>query len=71
MTLAQQLQAEGMEKGIEKGKIEGRLEGELEAKKAIAQKLLKQGLSLEAISQITELSLQEIQALGKSSASSH
>lgn len=53
MTIAQQIEAKGIEKG--------RLEGEQATKEAIAQKLWQQGMSLDSISQLTELPLAELQ----------
>lgn len=63
MTIAQQIEA----KGIEKGRMEGLTKGEIKAKKAIAHKLLQQGLSIETITQITELTTAEIQTLNETS----
>lgn len=59
MTIAQQLKAEGRMEG----ETLGIQKGQFEAKKSIARKLLQQGLSIETICQITELSFTEIQAL--------
>lgn len=71
MTIAKQIEAKGRMEGRVEGRMEGRAEGEIEAKKKIAVKLLKQKLSLETISQITELSLEEIQRLIETSKTSH
>jgi hypothetical protein len=47
------------ERGFEKGKAEGRQEGKI----AIAKKLLRKGMELEAVSEITGLTQQEIEEL--------
>lgn len=59
MTIAQQFEAKGFEKGIEKG-VE---RGEIHAKKVIAQKLLRDGMSLEAVNQITDLPIEDLRLL--------
>jgi recombination-promoting nuclease RpnB len=67
MTIAQQFkeqgrvegEAIGIERGIEKGKTE--------AKKIIAMRILNKGLSLATISQITDLSIEELQTLEEES----
>ncbi len=55
--------AEGEAIGIEKGKAEGREEGIAEARLELARKMLAQGMNIELIATVTELSEQEIQAL--------
>ena len=59
--------AEGMEKGMEKGKAEGVEEGmqkgRLEEKISIARAMLKEGCKLNLISEVTGLSLLEIERL--------
>jgi predicted transposase/invertase (TIGR01784 family) len=57
-TIAQKFIQEGIEKGIEKGLAQGRME----AKQEIARKLLKQHDAV-TLSEITGLSLEEVQAL--------
>ena len=61
---------EGEEKGIEKGKEEGRkegkIEGKMEEKETIAKKLLEENLPIEKISNITNLSKEEIEKLNNS-----
>jgi predicted transposase/invertase (TIGR01784 family) len=47
-----------------KGKIEGKVEGKIEGKIEIAKKMLKLGTSVEMIAEITELSIEQIKALG-------
>ena len=51
MTIAQKLEARGMEKGIEKGKVE------------IATRLLRRNQDIDFISNITEFSLEKIKKL--------
>lgn len=62
MTIAQQIEAKGIEQGI----TLGREEGQLEAKEAIAKKMLQEGLALALVSQITGLSLEAIKELAAS-----
>jgi predicted transposase/invertase (TIGR01784 family) len=54
---------EGIEKGIAKGKIEGRAEGKAEGKLEIAQKLKISGMSFNKISEITDLTVEEIEKI--------
>ena len=61
MTIAQQIEA----KGEAKGRTEGHLAGETEAKKTIAYKLLKQGIPLETVGELTELPDFEVRALSE------
>ena len=51
------------EKGIIKGEAKGRAEGRAEEKCDIARKMMKCGMDLEQISQITGLSLEQIKNL--------
>ncbi|WP_264953916.1 Rpn family recombination-promoting nuclease/putative transposase [Wolbachia endosymbiont (group A) of Endotricha flammealis] len=51
---------EGIQIGHEKGRQEGKAEGEKQAKIAVAKKLLKAGVSIDVIAQITGLSHSEI-----------
>ncbi|KHO63244.1 hypothetical protein THYS13_13650 [Thermoanaerobacter sp. YS13] len=45
---------------IEEGRKEGRKEGEKEAKLAVAKELLKRGMNIDEITEITELPKEEI-----------
>ena len=49
--------------GIKEGKEEGKQEGIEESKKEIAKKLLNKNMPLKEISEITELTIQEIKNL--------
>ena len=51
---------QGLEQGIERGKHQGRYEGQEVAKIEIAQKMVKNGISEELISECTGLSINEI-----------
>ncbi|WP_410542463.1 Rpn family recombination-promoting nuclease/putative transposase [Wolbachia endosymbiont of Tetranychus urticae] len=53
----------GEERGIQIGEERGREEGEMKAKIAVAQNLLKAGVSVDIISQSTGLSIDEIKKL--------
>jgi len=64
--LLRNLEEEAIKKGLEQGKREGKEEGKQEAEKEFAQRLLKQGLSDDAISNLTNLKLEEIKELRKS-----
>ncbi|MEA5620195.1 flagellar assembly protein H, partial [Cronbergia sp. UHCC 0137] len=59
--------AEGIAEGIAKGKAEGKAEGiakgKAEEKTLIALNMLRSGLSIDLIAQITGLSLEQIQKL--------
>ena len=50
---------EGIEKGLEQGLERGRYEGQLE----MIRKMLSKGLSLEVVSDVTGLSLEELDGL--------
>ena len=50
-------------KGRQEGLVKGRQEGDFKAKQIIARNLLTKGLSIAEVAAITELSLEEIQAL--------
>ena len=78
MTTAQRLINEGMERGMERGIARGRQEGihlgreegiyegiEKE-KKELVYRMFKKGMSLDSISDITELSKSEIEEMIKS-----
>jgi predicted transposase/invertase (TIGR01784 family) len=54
----------GEKKGKEEGRVEGRKEGQLEGKREVAVKLLASGsLDIEAVAEITGLSVEELQGL--------
>lgn len=55
--------AEGIEEGRKEGMEEGRKKGELNSKKAIAQKLLTDGMDAETVAKITELTLDEVKSI--------
>ena len=57
--------AEGESKGLAKGKAEGKAEGLAEGKVEVAKNLLKLGISIEAISEATGLSIDTIKKLSK------
>ena len=52
---------EGIAEGMEKGKAEGRAEGKLE----VARKMLSEGLDMELVAKVTNLSDDELKKLGK------
>lgn len=54
-----------LEEGEAKGKAEGEAKGKAETTRKLALNLLRIGMSLEQISQVTELSLEEVQVLQK------
>ena len=56
---------QGIEQGIEKGIEQGIEQGSTLEKKSIAKKLLDEKLSLETITNVTGLTLEEVQALAK------
>jgi predicted transposase/invertase (TIGR01784 family) len=56
---------EALEEGKAEGKAEGKQEGEAEATRKFTLKLLRTGMNLQQISEVTELSLAQIQALQK------
>lgn len=56
-------QEEGIKKGIKEGRKEGREEGRKEEKVKIARQLLKIGMPIEQIIEITELSQKEIEKI--------
>ena len=65
MTLVEQLKPEVYKRGIEKGIEKGIKRGIEKASYKIAFNFLKLGLSLEQISQATELSLSELEDIKK------
>ncbi|WP_167379263.1 Rpn family recombination-promoting nuclease/putative transposase [Pantoea cypripedii] len=64
MTIAQQLEQKGIEKGrqegMQMGEEKGRLEGKLEGKLEVASKLIKTGMSLQSVKEITGLSDEDL-----------
>ncbi|EMK10058.1 hypothetical protein LEP1GSC066_0839 [Leptospira sp. serovar Kenya str. Sh9] len=60
MTTAERLISEGIQQGIEQGmqqgKIEGRIEGKIEEKLEVAGKMLKKGIDLKTVLEITGFS---------------
>ena len=63
MTLAEQLKQEGRVEGIQQGVQQGLQTGKREAARHIAQALLKKGMSVEDIIEITGLSADELPSL--------
>ncbi|WP_016949826.1 hypothetical protein [Anabaena sp. PCC 7108] len=61
----QEILEEGFAEGEAKGITKGKVEGIAEATKKLALNLLRIGMSLEQISEVTELSLEQVQALQK------
>jgi len=59
----QEILQEGEEHGFKKGEERGLKKGEQKEKMAIARRMLQKGLNEELISQVTGLSLAEIQGL--------
>jgi predicted transposase/invertase (TIGR01784 family) len=55
--------AEGLAEGEAKGKQEGLAEGEAKGKKDAARLMLAEGMSPEAVSRCTKLSIEEVLAL--------
>lgn len=55
---------EGIRQGIERGREKGRAEGKKEAVREIATELLKKGMPVKDIAEITGLSAEKIEALG-------
>ena len=51
------------QKGVERGFQKGKMEGKSETTKEFVINMLKVGMSIEQISEITELSIQQIKAL--------
>ena len=67
MTIAEQFEARGMEKGIQqgiqRGEQQGIEKGDIGARRTIAKKSLREGLPLEAVSRITDLSIEDLKLL--------
>ena len=61
----QEILEEGEAKGIAKGEAKGEAKGIAETTKKLALNLLRIGMSLEQISEVTELSLEQVQTLQK------
>jgi len=59
----EQVEGKGFEKGIEKGRVEGLTEGRLQEKLELAKRLLEMGDSVEKVSIVTGLPLEEVQRL--------
>jgi predicted transposase/invertase (TIGR01784 family) len=55
----------GLEKGMKKGLEQGLEQGERQKAQAIAVKLLNRGMTVKEISEITSLSLEEIEGMKK------
>ena len=54
---------EGQEDGFQKGRQKGREEGRREERVALARKMLSEGLSMETVERISQLSRDELQAI--------
>ena len=54
---------EGIEKGMEKGLTQGITKGREQEKLEIAKNLLKEGMNIEKVSEITSLSIEEIKSI--------
>jgi len=52
-----------LEEGEAKGQAKGKAEGKTETTRKLALNLLRIGMSLEQIAEVTELSLEQVQAL--------
>ncbi|WP_228041775.1 Rpn family recombination-promoting nuclease/putative transposase [Planktothrix mougeotii] len=65
-TMYQEILRRGKEQGRAEGRAEGLTEGRAEAMRQVAILLLQMGMSLEQISQTTELTVEQIQALQQS-----
>ncbi|WP_300004933.1 hypothetical protein [Anabaena sp. AL09] len=59
----QEILEEGEAKGIAKGEAKGEAKGIAETTKKLALNLLRIGMRLQQISEVTELSLEQVQAL--------
>ena len=56
---------EGLALGLEEGRAEGRAEGKAEGKAEVATRMLDAGMEVSLIAQLTQLSVEEIEALKK------
>ncbi len=63
MSTAKTFVEHGIEEGLRQGIIKGELKGKLEGKREVAQRLIAEGVELRFIQKITDLSLEELQAL--------
>ncbi|HCI7678829.1 TPA: ISNCY family transposase, partial [Escherichia coli] len=63
MTMAEQLIAQGKQKGIQEGIQKGRQEGSQEAAENIARTMLQENFPADAVSRITGLPIEKIEAL--------
>ena len=54
---------EGQEDGFQKGRQEGREEGRLEERVDLARRMLAEGLSIETVERISQLSRDELQVI--------
>ncbi len=63
MTAAQRLEQQGIKKGIKTGRQEGIRLGEQKAKQEVARSLLKMGLPVQSIIEVTGLSERELAEL--------
>ncbi len=54
---------EGLRQGIILGKLEGKVEGKLEGQFEVAQRLIFEGVDLRFVQKVTDLPLEELQAL--------
>ncbi|MBE8160855.1 RpnC/YadD family protein, partial [Leptospira borgpetersenii] len=56
MTTAERLISEGIQQGIEQGMQQGKIEGRIEEKLEVAGKMLKKGIDLKTVLEITGFS---------------
>ncbi|WP_203362830.1 Rpn family recombination-promoting nuclease/putative transposase [Bacillus sp. REN10] len=52
-----------LEKGLEKGLAQGREEGATEEKKATVQRMLREGIEVELIAKVTDLTVEQVKAI--------
>ena len=62
-TAIDEAREEGLERGIEKGLEQGLERGRYEGQLELIRKMLSRGLPLEVVSDVTGLSLEELEAL--------
>ncbi|WP_100401778.1 hypothetical protein [Bacillus sp. FJAT-42315] len=53
----------GLEKGLQKGLAQGREEGATEEKKATVQRMLREGIEVELIAKLTDLTVEQVKAI--------
>lgn len=58
---------EGFEEGMSRGKEEGKAEGEAIGKREMIKAMLKKGLAIEIIAEISKLNIEEIEKIEKES----